>query len=147
VILGLTAIGAAFALGALPRLRERSVVRQETGELAIPTVSVVHPERATPEQEIVLPGTVVAYGDTPIFARSNGYVQRWYVDIGARVKQGQMLALIETPEVDQQVQQAATRSRSAGPTSAWPRPRRSASPSCGRPARCRSRTSTTRCAR
>jgi RND family efflux transporter MFP subunit len=106
IALALVAVGAAFALGALPRLRERSTVRKETEELAIPTVSVIHPERATPEQEIVLPGSVVAYGDTPIFARSNGYVRRWYVDLGARVKQGQLLALIETPEVDQQVQQA-----------------------------------------
>jgi RND family efflux transporter MFP subunit len=106
IALALAAVGAAFALGALPRLRERSTVRKETDELAIPTVSVIHPERAAPEQEIVLPGSVVAYGDTPIFARTNGYVKQWYVDIGARVKQGQLLALIATPEVDQQVQQA-----------------------------------------
>lgn len=107
VILGaLGAVGAAFALGALPRLRARSTVRKETDELAIPTVSIIHPERAAPEQEIVLPGNVMAYGDTPIFARSNGYVRQWYVDIGGRVKRGQLLAMIETPEVDQQVQQA-----------------------------------------
>jgi RND family efflux transporter MFP subunit len=106
IALALAAVGAAFALGALPRLRERSTVRKETDELAIPTVSVIHPERAAPEQEIVLPGSVVAYGDTPIFARTSGYVKQWYVDIGGRVKQGQLLALIATPEVDQQVQQA-----------------------------------------
>ncbi|HEX3760042.1 MAG TPA: efflux RND transporter periplasmic adaptor subunit [Kofleriaceae bacterium] len=106
IVLALAAVGAAFAFGALPRLRERRTVRKETGELAIPTVSVIHPERAAPDQEIVLPGNVVAYGDTPIFARSNGYVRQWYVDIGARVKHGQLLAMIETPEVDQQVQQA-----------------------------------------
>jgi RND family efflux transporter MFP subunit len=106
IVLALAAVGAAFAFGALTRLRERSTVRKETDELAIPTVSVIHPERAAPEQEIMLPGNVVAYGDTPIFARSNGYVQQWYVDIGARVKQGKLLAMIATPEVDQQVQQA-----------------------------------------
>lgn len=106
IALALVAIGGAFAFGALPRLRAGRAVREETDELAIPTVSVLHPERAAPEQEIVLPGNVVAYGDTPIFARTNGYVRQWFVDIGARVKQGQLLAAIATPEVDQQVQQA-----------------------------------------
>jgi RND family efflux transporter MFP subunit len=106
IALVLAVVGGAFALGVVPRLRERSAVRRETGELAVPTVSVIHPERAAPEQELVLPGNVVAYGDTPIFARTNGYVKQWYVDIGARVKQGELLALIETPEVDQQLQQA-----------------------------------------
>jgi RND family efflux transporter MFP subunit len=106
ILLALAAAGGAFALGALPRLRERSAVRADTDELAVSTVSVIHPERAAPEQELVLPGNVVAYGDTPIFARSNGYVRQWYVDIGARVKQGELLAMIATPEIDQQLQQA-----------------------------------------
>jgi RND family efflux transporter MFP subunit len=106
IVVALVAVGGAFAFGALPRLRARRTVRSETEELAIPTVSVIHPRREAPDQEIVLPGNVVAYGDTPIFARSSGYVERWNVDIGARVKQGQLLAMIATPEVDQQVQQA-----------------------------------------
>lgn len=106
IALALAAVGAAFALGALPRLRARKTVRNETTELAVPSVSVIHPERAAPEQEIVLPGNVVAYGDTPLFARTNGFVKQWYVDIGARVKRGQLLAMIATPEVDQQLQQA-----------------------------------------
>jgi RND family efflux transporter MFP subunit len=106
IILALAAVGGAFALGLLPRLRTRSAVRNDTDELAIPTVSVVHPERAAPEQELVLPGNVVAYGDTPLFARTSGYVKQWKVDIGARVKQGELLAMIATPEVDQQLQQA-----------------------------------------
>lgn len=106
IVLALAAMGAAFALGALPRIRARHTAQNETAELAIRTVSVIHPQREAPEQEIVLPGNVVAYGDTPIFARTNGYVQRWYVDIGARVKQGELLAMIATPEVDQQLQQA-----------------------------------------
>jgi len=106
IALGLAVVGGAFALGVVPRLRERGAVRRETDELAVPTVSVIHPERAAPEQELVLPGNVVAYGDTPIFARTNGYVKQWYVDIGARVKQGELLAMIETPEIDQQLQQA-----------------------------------------
>jgi RND family efflux transporter MFP subunit len=106
VVLALAAVGGAFAFGALPRLRARKTVRNETTDLAVPNVSVIHPERAAPEQEIVLPGNVVAYGDTPLFARTNGFVKQWYVDIGARVKQGQLLAMIATPEVDQQLQQA-----------------------------------------
>jgi RND family efflux transporter MFP subunit len=105
IVLALAVVGAAFAFGALPRIRARSTVRTETEELAIPTVSIIHPQREAPDQEIVLPGNVVAYGDTPIFARISGYVKRWYVDIGARVKQGQLLVLIATPEIDQQVQQ------------------------------------------
>jgi RND family efflux transporter MFP subunit len=106
IALALAAVGGAFAFGVVTRLRTRSAVRNETDELASPTVSVIHPERAAPEQELVLPGNVVAYGDTPIFARTNGFVQRWYVDIGARVKRGQLLAMIATPEIDQQLQQA-----------------------------------------
>ncbi|HEX8115315.1 MAG TPA: efflux RND transporter periplasmic adaptor subunit [Kofleriaceae bacterium] len=106
IVLALAAVGAAFAFGALPRIRARHTAQHETAELAVRTVSVIHPERAAPEQELVLPGNVVAYGDTPIFARTSGYVQRWLVDIGARVKQGQLLVVIATPEVDQQVQQA-----------------------------------------
>jgi RND family efflux transporter MFP subunit len=106
IAVALVAVGAAFALGALPRIRARGQVRDETAQLAVPTVAVVHPERAAPDQELVLPGNVVAYGDTPIFARTSGYVERWDVDIGARVKHGQLLAVIATPEIDQQVQQA-----------------------------------------
>lgn len=106
ILVVLVVLVGAFAFGALPRLRARKTVRQETTELAIPYVSVIHPERASPEQEIVLPGNVVAYGDAPIFARTNGYLQRWFVDIGAHVKKGQLLAIIATPEVDQQLLQA-----------------------------------------
>lgn len=73
---------------------------------AIPTVNVVYPKEGAPTQEIVLPGTTQAFTDTPIYARTNGYLQHWYFDIGARVKQGQLLAVIDTPEIDQQLQQA-----------------------------------------
>ena len=74
--------------------------------MAIPTVSVVHPKRTAPADEVVLPADVQAYIDSPIYARTNGYLKRWYVDIGARVKNGQLLADIETPEVDQQLRQS-----------------------------------------
>ncbi len=74
--------------------------------MAIPSVSVVHPQATAPPQEVVLPANVQAYIDSPIYARTNGYLQRWYVDIGAHVKSGQLLAEIDTPEVNQQLRQA-----------------------------------------
>jgi RND family efflux transporter MFP subunit len=69
-------------------------------------VSVVSPKRTAPAQEIILPGNVQPFIASPIYSRTNGYLKKWYVDIGARVAQGQLLAVIETPEVDQQLQQS-----------------------------------------
>jgi RND family efflux transporter MFP subunit len=73
---------------------------------AIPSVNVVYPKADAEVEEMELPGNTEAFTDTPIYARTNGYVKRWYVDIGTRVKQGQLLAVIETPELDQQLRQA-----------------------------------------
>jgi RND family efflux transporter MFP subunit len=67
---------------------------------------VVSPKRTAPAEEIILPGNVQPFISSPIYARTNGYLKRWYFDIGARVKKGQLLAVIETPEVDQQLAQA-----------------------------------------
>jgi len=92
--------------GILPRIQARARLARETHDLAIPSVVVIHPKRSTPSQEVVLPANVQAYVDAPIYARTNGYLKKWYVDIGARVRQGQLLADIETPEVDQQLRQA-----------------------------------------
>ncbi len=92
--------------GILPRVKARATLRAETARLAIPTVSVVQPKRAAASQEIVLPANVQPYITAPIYARTNGYLKRWYADIGVHVKKGQLLAEIETPEVDQQLQQA-----------------------------------------
>ncbi|HEY4043543.1 MAG TPA: efflux RND transporter periplasmic adaptor subunit [Rhodopila sp.] len=72
----------------------------------MPTVNVVYPKPSAPDQELVLPGQTMAFTDAPIYARTNGYLKHWYFDIGARVHQGQLLAQIETPEVDQQLRQA-----------------------------------------
>jgi RND family efflux transporter MFP subunit len=69
-------------------------------------VSVVSPTRTAPADELILPGNVQPYITSPIYARTNGYLKKWYFDIGAHVKQGQLLAVIETPEVDQQLEQA-----------------------------------------
>jgi RND family efflux transporter MFP subunit len=73
---------------------------------AIAAVEVVHPSAGTDGQEIALPGNAQAFDDTPIYARTSGYVDHWYVDIGAHVKQGQLLAVIQTPELDQQLEEA-----------------------------------------
>jgi RND family efflux transporter MFP subunit len=92
--------------GILERIHTNASLRTETADMAVPTVSVVAPKRAAPSQEIVLPGNVQPYITSPVFARTNGYLERWYFDIGAHVKKGQLLAVISSPEVDQQLQQA-----------------------------------------
>jgi len=92
--------------GVLPRMRARAELRTTTNELAIPSVTVIHPKMGAPQTEIVLPGNIQAFTDSPIYARTNGYLKKWYADIGAHVKQGDLLAEIETPEVDQQLEQA-----------------------------------------
>jgi RND family efflux transporter MFP subunit len=79
---------------------------EATDQAAIPTVNLVHPQPATRAQDLVLPGNTQAFIDSPIFARTNGYLERWYVDIGARVRKGELLAEIETPELDQQLRQS-----------------------------------------
>jgi RND family efflux transporter MFP subunit len=95
-----------LTFGILERIHTNTSLRSETADLAVPTVSVVVPKRAAPSQEIVLPGNVQPFITSPIFARTNGYLEHWYFDIGAHVKKGQLLAVIASPEVDQQLQQA-----------------------------------------
>lgn len=92
--------------GILPRIQARTALRRETAEMAVPAVAVVQPKRSAPAQEIVLPANVQAFADAPIYARTNGYLKRWYVDLGSRVKEGQLLAEIDTPEVNQQLRQS-----------------------------------------
>jgi RND family efflux transporter MFP subunit len=92
--------------GILPRIQARNALAVETREMAIPTVTVVRPKPSAPSKEIVLPANVQAYIDAPIYARTNGYLRKWYADIGTRVTAGQLLAEIETPEVDQQLRQS-----------------------------------------
>jgi RND family efflux transporter MFP subunit len=99
-------VGLLVVSGIIPRLRARKALAAETNELAAPTVLVIQPKRGAPSQEIVLPGAIQAFVDSPIYARTNGYLKRWYFDIGSHVKQGQLLAEIESPEVDQQLSQA-----------------------------------------
>jgi RND family efflux transporter MFP subunit len=101
-------IVAAFVIvaGILPRLHQREALRKETDYTAAPTVTAVRPGRQAPAEEVVLPGNIQAFTDAAIYARTNGYLRKWYFDIGAHVNKGQLLAEIESPEVDQQLQQA-----------------------------------------
>jgi RND family efflux transporter MFP subunit len=92
--------------GISSRRAANAQLSQETRDLAIPTVSVTHPKLGAPQQEIVIPGNMQPYADAPIFARASGYLKKWYVDIGGAVKEGQLLAEIDSPEIDQQLAQA-----------------------------------------
>src|ERR1700689_2800353 len=88
------------------RIQTAAAVKETTRELAIPTVSVIHPKPGAMKDEVVLPGNIQAFTDSPIYARSSGYLKQWNVDIGGHVKAGGGLATIEAPELDQQVRQA-----------------------------------------
>lgn len=92
--------------GVWSRVHAENSLVQLTAEESVPTVSVVPAAPGPATAEVVLPGTVRAEYDTPIYARTSGYIKRWYVDIGTRVKAGAILAEIDAPEVDQQLQQA-----------------------------------------
>jgi RND family efflux transporter MFP subunit len=96
-------------LGAFTLLQRRAqyhALAENTEALAIPTVAVTHPTAEVAQEDLVLPGTLQAYVESPIYARTNGYLQKWYHDIGTRVPKGELLADIDTPEVDQQLSQA-----------------------------------------
>src|SRR5271155_3079912 len=92
--------------GIRSRVKARAALDTETTQAALTAVSVVSPKQTTPAEEIILPGNVQPFISSPIYARTNGYLRKWYADIGAHVKQGQLLAVIETPEVDQQLEQS-----------------------------------------
>jgi RND family efflux transporter MFP subunit len=98
----------AFAIhgGVTARVAAESTLARGTEQAAIPIVNVIHPKDGAPLEELILPGNTQAFSDTPIFARTNGYLKRWFFDIGAHVKRGDLLAEIETPEIDKQLQQA-----------------------------------------
>ena len=98
--------GAVVIWGINTRIQIAAAVKRETLDLAIPTVAVIHPKLGALKDEIVLPGNIQAYTDSPIYARASGYLKNWLADIGTRVKAGQLLAEIEAPELDQQVTQA-----------------------------------------
>jgi RND family efflux transporter MFP subunit len=105
LLLLIVALGLAL-WGISMRTRALARVTRETDERAVPILAVIAPETGTPEQEIVLPGTMQAFADAPIYARTNGYVHKWYVDLGAPVHAGQLMAEIDAPEVTSELQQA-----------------------------------------
>src|SRR5260370_33234154 len=106
LLIAVIVVGLLVVSGIVPRLRSRRALAAETNELAAPTVLVVQPKRGAPSQEILLPGNIQAFVDAPIYARTNGYLKRWYFDIGSHVRQGELLAEIESPHVDPQLSQA-----------------------------------------
>jgi RND family efflux transporter MFP subunit len=107
ILAGVLIVVAALLIGGIwSRVSASKTLSAETAQVARPAVSVVSPKRTAPAQEIILPGNVQPFVSSPIYSRTNGYLKKWYVDIGARVKQGQLLAVIETPEVDQQLEQS-----------------------------------------
>jgi RND family efflux transporter MFP subunit len=87
-------------------MRAQKALAARTDALAISDVVVEKPQPGEPSQEIVLPGNMFAWVDAPIYARTDGYLEKWYFDIGAHVRKGQLLATISSPEVDQQLAQA-----------------------------------------
>ena len=105
-VLAFLVVAALVISGIVPRVRARNMVRAETNQMAIPAVILAKPKKSAPGQEVILPANIQAFRDAPIYARTNGYLRKWYVDIGGRVKAGQLLAEIDTPEVDQQLHQA-----------------------------------------
>jgi RND family efflux transporter MFP subunit len=100
------ALGFGIHNGIRTRTDASKELARATDQAATPVVKVVHPKLASPIAEIILPGNTQAFTDSPIYARTSGYLAHWYFDIGARVKKGDLLADIETPEIDQQLQQA-----------------------------------------
>ena len=106
LVIAVIAVVALLVSGIWSRVKARTTLDKETAQAALPAVSVVPPKRTSPADEIIVPGNVQPFITSPIYARTNGYLKKWYFDIGAHVKKGQLLAVIETPEVDQQLQQA-----------------------------------------
>jgi RND family efflux transporter MFP subunit len=106
IVLLLIIAVAVIVTGILPRVKARSTLKEQTDALAPPSVIALPPATGATSSEIVLPGNIYAYTDSPIYARTDGYLQKWYFDIGAHVRKGQLLATISAPEVDKQLQQA-----------------------------------------
>ncbi len=108
VLGGILAIlfAAAVIYGIHSRTTHEDTLKSATEAAAIPTVNTTYPSGGANAQEVILPGNVQAFIETPIYARTNGYLKKWYFDIGAHVRKGQLLATIETPELDQQLEQS-----------------------------------------
>src|ERR1700728_967274 len=99
-------VGGGIYGGIHSRVVAEHALTRTTDAAAVPTVAVIHPESGAPQNELTLPGYTQAFTDTPVYARTSGYLKTWRFDIGAHVRKGELLAEIETPEVDQQLRQA-----------------------------------------
>ena len=106
IVVVLLAGAVVAGLGILSRMHHNDVLAKTTNELAAPTVFALPPTPGAPVDNLLLPGNVTAFTDSPIYARTSGYLLHWYFDIGAKVKKGALLAVIDTPEIDQQLAQA-----------------------------------------
>ena len=106
LILPFIVLGAVAAYSLIERRTEHRVLAEQTERFSVPYVSVIHATPLASVNALVLPGNINSYVNSPIYARTNGYLMKWYKDIGAHVKQGDLLAEIDTPEIDQQLQQA-----------------------------------------
>jgi RND family efflux transporter MFP subunit len=105
VVLVILAVVVGIA-GIVPRVRARTNLENQTNTLAAPTVMTISPQPGKVEREVILPGNMYAYSDASLYARTDGYLSKWYFDIGAHVKKGQLLAVISSPEVDKQLLQS-----------------------------------------
>src|ERR1700686_3388412 len=106
VVLIVVVLALSGAASMFSRIRAGHALAKETEIDSVATVVVVHPNAEKPDEELVLPGSLQAYEESPIYARTSGYLLRWYRDIGSRVNKGEQLAEIDTPEVDQELSQA-----------------------------------------
>src|SRR6516162_5602567 len=104
IVLLLLVVAGGFSIAR--RFSDHRALARETEALAIPTVSVMHPISEPAQEELTLPAQLQAYVESPIFSRTNGYLKRWYKDIGSHVRKGELLAEIDTPEIDQELMQA-----------------------------------------
>jgi RND family efflux transporter MFP subunit len=105
VALALLALLVAGGLTLWQHVSHERALAKETERQTVPTVAVVYPLSEKPDEDLILPGSLLAYEESPIYARTNGYLVRWYKDIGSRVEKGELLAKIDTPEVDQELNQ------------------------------------------
>jgi membrane fusion protein (multidrug efflux system) len=107
-IVGVAVLGAAFVVGYLPRRAERATLAEanQSAGGALLTVDVVTPKASSSDRALSLPGSVQPLEETTVYARASGYVRKWYADIGDKVTDGQLLAELDTPELDQELDQA-----------------------------------------
>jgi RND family efflux transporter MFP subunit len=113
VLLAAVIVVAVVALGIISRSAAETALTTTTNRAAVPVVNVVEVAPGKSSSELMLPGNTQAFNEAPIYARTNGYIKKWYADIGQHVRQGELLAEIETPEVDQQLDQAKADLRTA----------------------------------